>query len=323
MNDEQHIHLRHYLLGKLTEPEREALAERYFVDDELFDQLLEVENELFDQYARHELSPVEKKQFAQYIRGLPDGEVKLATAVALTNLQVEQSNVPVSSAETAVADSWWQIIGGFFFRPQLAPLYVLSSIILIGFILFVYFYNQRYQIEPEQVQVPETEKNISNQIPNVTNIQPPQNIQPQNQPTPKEKLAQVELPKENPSPVNSDKKSPAVSTLATLILTPAMRSENTPNKLNLKPDTKTIYLTIKLALNEKAENCQAILQLNEGSGPIVWRKGNLKSSRNQEIILSIPAKELNGGSYKLTLQGIVIDQIEIAPEYNFEIIKGK
>lgn len=36
MKDEQRIHLRHYLLGELDEQEREALAEKYFVDEELF-----------------------------------------------------------------------------------------------------------------------------------------------------------------------------------------------------------------------------------------------------------------------------------------------
>lgn len=325
MKEEQRIHLQHYLLGKLGEPEREALAERYFIDEKLFDELLEVENELFDQYARDELSPAEKKQFAEYIHGLPDGVFKLATATALAKLSAtEQSGVSVSSRETTASGSWWQTISGFFFSKQLASQYVLGGAILIAFVFVVYFYLQQRQTrnDSEQLQVSETEKNISNQDANGTNVRPEQNNQPQKQQPPKEKLAQVNSPKENEIRENPDKKSPTVSTIASFILTPALRSESTADKLLLKPETKIISFIVKLPSNEKVKTYRAVLQLNEGDGPIVLTKENLKpggSRQNRQVILTVPTRNLTGNSYKLTLQGLVDGQIEIMPEYYFEI----
>ena len=48
-----------YILATMQEADRLALAERYLADDELFDQLIVVENDLLDQYVRGRLGPQE------------------------------------------------------------------------------------------------------------------------------------------------------------------------------------------------------------------------------------------------------------------------
>lgn len=90
----------------------------------------------------------------------------------------------------------------------------------------------------------------------------------------------------------------------------------------MKPETKIISFIVKLPSNEKAKTYRAVLQLNEGDGPIVLTKENLKpggSRQKRQVILTMPARNLTGNSYKLTLQGVVDGQIEIMPEYYFEI----
>ena len=93
--------LRRYLLGELPEAERSQLADRYFFDEELFDELLDVENELLGQYVRKELSPAESKRFSEYLSHLPDGASKLAAAYTLMEAAHELREVPASLTETA------------------------------------------------------------------------------------------------------------------------------------------------------------------------------------------------------------------------------
>jgi uncharacterized protein (DUF2236 family) len=85
MNEEADLRrvLADYLLGKLSEAEREQLADRYFEDDALFDQLLEAENDLLDRYVRNQLHPNDRHRFELYVDKLPDGRHEVAVATAL------------------------------------------------------------------------------------------------------------------------------------------------------------------------------------------------------------------------------------------------
>jgi hypothetical protein len=316
--EQQHEQLRNYLLGRLNEEEREKLAEEYFVNDDLFDKLLEVENEFFDQYARQELSPQERKQFAQYINSLPDGKAKLATSMALVSLTQPEP------------EPWWKRLFEILFSPKLVPVYALGMIILVGFFSLIYFYNRQNQIESDQVQVPETEKNIANQpltIPspppanqnsNLPNIQPETNKLPQNQPSPKAQPTKPKPPKED----KPDTKPPIQTTIASLVLTPALRSSGVVTKLPLKPKNKIVSLSIQLNPNEKAETYRAILQNIDGSEQDAFEIGNLKhrgTPQNRRVKVKIPAQKLTKTNYKLTLEGLVKNQVEFTTEFYFEV----
>ena len=47
------------------------MAEKYFVDEQFFEELLAVENELLDQYVSGRLAPEERKKFGEYLTRLP------------------------------------------------------------------------------------------------------------------------------------------------------------------------------------------------------------------------------------------------------------
>jgi hypothetical protein len=64
-NEDQELICR-YLLGELSEQQQVELEARYFADDQLFEQLLVVEDELIDRYARSELSDSERASFEGY-----------------------------------------------------------------------------------------------------------------------------------------------------------------------------------------------------------------------------------------------------------------
>ena len=59
--DTQRAILRSYLLGDMPEAVRTEFADRYFIDEDLFDELLDVEYELLDEYVRGQLSVVRRQ----------------------------------------------------------------------------------------------------------------------------------------------------------------------------------------------------------------------------------------------------------------------
>src|SRR3989442_8446763 len=79
-----------YLLGGLSSYERSEVARHYFEADDLFDELLDVENYLFDQYVRGSLNEPERAAFERYLKSLPDGQQKLAVSIALMEMTNEE-----------------------------------------------------------------------------------------------------------------------------------------------------------------------------------------------------------------------------------------
>ena len=131
--------LRRYLLGELPKAERSQLSDRYFVDEELFDELLDVENELLGQYVRKQLSPAESKRFSDYLGQLPDGASKLATAYALMEAANELREVPASSAAAthlpvvavpSLAPSRWQVLRHRLLADRYVPRYAMAVILI-------------------------------------------------------------------------------------------------------------------------------------------------------------------------------------------------
>src|SRR5262249_6165038 len=73
------ILMRRYLMGELSEQERDDLEEMYFNDDELFGELLDAEDEIVDDYRLLQLSPREREQFERRFLTQPERrrEIKL------------------------------------------------------------------------------------------------------------------------------------------------------------------------------------------------------------------------------------------------------
>jgi hypothetical protein len=60
------------LLGRLSGDERAAVEERFFGDDEFFERLIAMEEELIRDYIRDELSPEHRQEFERILLGSPE-----------------------------------------------------------------------------------------------------------------------------------------------------------------------------------------------------------------------------------------------------------
>jgi len=69
--------LINYLLGELSETERDRIEDGYFADDGLHERLLALEDELTDCYVRGELSPKQRQHFEEWFLRSPERKERL------------------------------------------------------------------------------------------------------------------------------------------------------------------------------------------------------------------------------------------------------
>ena len=80
--ESQKTALRQYLLGSAPEDERERLEQALLADENLYEELLAIEDELMDQYVWGQLPEPERTSFLQYLNALPDHKERLEFASA-------------------------------------------------------------------------------------------------------------------------------------------------------------------------------------------------------------------------------------------------
>jgi hypothetical protein len=75
--------IREYLLGQLAEEEQQALEQRLLTEDDLFQELEIVEDELVDDFVAEELTANERAQFEQYFLSSPERQQDVRFAAGL------------------------------------------------------------------------------------------------------------------------------------------------------------------------------------------------------------------------------------------------
>lgn len=83
-----------YLLGQLSETEEAALEQAFFADDEMFERMWEVENDLVDRYVRGRLATDEREQFERHYLASPQHRRRVATARNLLDAADQSASAP-------------------------------------------------------------------------------------------------------------------------------------------------------------------------------------------------------------------------------------
>lgn len=325
---QQRTILRKFLLGELPEPKRSQLADRYFVDENLFDELLEVENELLAQYARGQLRPEETKNFRDYLTRLPDGHIKLATAYVLNDArnQVRSASPATFSEErheSAVAarglPSRWEILRASLVGSSHLPQYVAVAIIIALLCGFAYsIISQRTlrrevdQLRAKHMQVEQEKLNSQQQA----------RIAQENEARLRDRNLQLERDLTQLKKEPNQQENRNNSLLASLVLTPALRSGTTPDSLTISDATRTILLVIPIPKDEQVINYSAMLMTTRGQ--LVWSNERVKPHKSHQgstVSLRFSTSRLTQSTFKLTLSGKAADGVEIAHDFYFNIIR--
>jgi hypothetical protein len=279
-----------YLLGDLSDEEQAGLEEKYFGDDEFFEQVLVVEDELIDGYVRGELSAHERELFEKRFSLSEKHHQRLAFARLLNKSQTPATAAETNRTPVPEPISWWRSAFALLRAQnpilQFAPL---ALLLLIALALFS-IVRWRQQSGPSQSLAQQQENRE----------QPPANMRPHH---------------------NSQGRPPA-----TLLLVPgSVRSVGAANTLSIPTDAE--QATVQVILEEDAYKLyRAEIKRVEGHAVPLLKDGEVESqatdSGERVIVLKIPAQLLTAGDYQLRLGGIIAGQkTETIADYNFRVVR--
>ena len=319
-NRQEELAMR-YLLGTLSEEERERLEERYFSEDGEFEEIEIAEEELIDKYVRGELSKHDRERFETTLTSSP----RLMERVEVARVFAERLKSASSPITTLAAKepacpreqaSWWTRVFGVSTgsrAPRLAVAFSVLLILLGGLALFFGWLRLRAEsrqlaaqqaaLEQRQRELDKQAADLKAQVDQLANRSP--------QPTPAGTPIQVE----SPTPQNS---RPFVA----LTLSPGgSRGEGSANPLRISPGTPRVQITLNVRDTDYS-SYQAVVRTTDR---LVSTFGSLRVQRTSSgpvVVFSIPANKLPPGDYSVGLLGRTpTGAFESVDDYQFRLLK--
>jgi uncharacterized membrane protein YciS (DUF1049 family) len=299
------------LLGNLPEEQRLRMEEEFLRDDQRYEQLLALENELFYDYAQNKLSSGEREQFEKQFLSSERNRKRAILASALAHKLSEAA--PVETPEKDIAGRerrhFRQYLKSYFvaqsaaMRGSLAALAIVSLALIwlvIGIIRlrneFNQFQAQRAVQEDQLRQQAQRDRARTDEL----NIKLERELD-------ENAMLQRELSKMQAQFSGQSQRSPSV---VSLVLSPSIVRDQATGmkKLYLPPETSLLKLRLKLKGEVEYKSYQVVLLTAEGSER--WSQDMLQAQRagsSLSIVLSLPAGILAEGDYELRLNGHASD----------------
>ena len=155
--------LRQFLLGKVTDEQRQRLESLFLIDEDMKERILAVEEELIDDYLEDTLTTKDREQFLLHYGQTPEQQRKLRIAQSIKewaeSAQPVHVEVPANSSRTR-----WRL------KPALVIPIALAAVVLIVAALWLWSVNvqrnRRLAIEQELAQLnsPSSLRDVSSQI---------------------------------------------------------------------------------------------------------------------------------------------------------------
>jgi len=316
-----------YLLGNLPEEQQLQVEREFLSDDQSYERLLALENELFYDYAQNRLSPGEREQFEKRFLSSERNRKRaiIASALAHQMSQVE----PVEASENNIADRepqrFWQSVKLYFsaqsraMKVSLAALGVVSlaSIwLIVGIVRQRNELNQfralravqedqlREQAQQERARAEELSLNLERKIDENAAL--------------RRELSKTQAQSRGQA------QNPSVISLA---LAPSIVRDQGAgmNKLYIPPGARLLKLRLKLKGEEEYKSYQVMLLTAEGAER--WSRDKLQTQRTgsvRSIVLTVPAGILAEGDYELILKGRASDgTLEETGDYYYLSVERK
>jgi hypothetical protein len=337
--DKDHQMATDYLLGRLSELERQKIAERYFVEDDFFDQLLEAENDLFDRYVRGQLTDDERVAFKNYLEKLPDGAHKIAVATTLMEVAEERALSAVNREVAAPASRWPSLpdlisVPGRMFQYVLAATasvpgrlfqygLAATAIALLAGAVWLFTESWRLRLENERLRSELAQRDTGQEVAR-QRMQTLESLVAEQQKRTDQLLGELEKEKERAAGQAQEiaRLQSLPSPIISLFLTSASRDFSAPDTLFLKDDTKYVTLTVRIRGDELYTGRPAVFQTAEGGQvqPLAGRQ--IRSPKlGKAVVFRLDAGKLTQTTYKLTLTLKAKDGLEISPDYYFTVVR--
>lgn len=306
--------MRRYLLDQMSDEERNSVEENFLEDDNFFEEITALEDELYYDYKQNRLSTQEKIAFEKIFLATSNDLEKAEFVEAFL-----QATAEISAEKTA--PSLWQSVVAFFsfsnasFRLGSA----IASILLLFIVGFWILNNSNRKIDDVAVGVPETinvqtptptpfdEKIIEDNQKEQEKIEKKITEEKQKTEQNDNKIKELEKQKENlnreiEKNINKKTAPPAQpqKTFLALILSPGLVRDGSGKipKIKLTPEIQTLNLTLPIKKGVEAENVKIVVR-SIGGGQI--SSSSAKLGTRKSLSLGVPSKNLKRGDYEIVL----------------------
>jgi hypothetical protein len=311
--------IRRYLLGELSEPEQVAIEDRAFEDQKVLEQILDVEQDLIDDYVSGDIPEETRRGFETHFLTSAERRKKIAFAKALAAVVNEK---PAPAIDVATGPSWRTRLAAFFTRPVTAYSFAAASLLLFAVGAWLVVDTIRLRSEIAQLRTAQESQTAQNR----QLEQDLANARLRNQEliaksgTPPQQTSTPEIQRESPPPPTI----PTSPVVAVLSLLPGIsRGSNSVPQLAIAKDVSLVRLQIGIDPRENYRRYRVELRTEKGQQ--VLARGNLLArvgSHNRNILLGLPASALGNGQYELALKGITESgATEDLGFYYFSVVK--
>jgi hypothetical protein len=290
-----------YLLGDLPEDQHVEIEDRAFADKEYLALVTAVENDLIDEYVRHELSEQDRQKFEGRFLASAERRKRVEFAKAFARVPVALERTVISEpAKWTWRDSLYAFFVGLNPAVKFAMVGVALFFVMDGVWLLAETMRLRSQLTQLQTQNQTRQSELQQQVEaerrrnEELNAQLTQEKQQREQSD--ESLRQLSETADDTTPAPQP-------VIASLTLLPGLaRGGSEKSSLRLADDTRLVRLQIGIDPDEPYKTFA--VDLRTSSGRQVWTRENLTArtrSRASAITLTLPASVLKPGDYELRL----------------------
>jgi hypothetical protein len=302
-----------YLLGALSEQEQTQVQERFLQDNEYFELLQAIEDDLIDDYIHKRLSREERKYFETNYLVTAERRKKVEFAADLAK---------------TLSVSWWQALmdflkikfhalGNFLTIPR-RPLRLAFAFTSIAVFIGGAWLMLRLQIELEQLKVEratfsQRERDLSEQV----KLEQQRNEQMREElKSEKEQHSQLEQ--------TLAKSPPSRQSLIAFVLVPDLRRAAEQEKRYVIP-SGIISVQLQLDLESKIDYKSYRVAVETADGNELWSQDMLRprtTDMGKAIAISLPTIILASDDYIIKVKGITANGVlEEVEEYFFPVLK--
>lgn len=291
-----------FLLGEMSAQERAGFEDQYTKDTDLFQRLVELENDLIDLYAMGALSRSERKRLEHSFLADPERRKRLSFAQALATYPAGEkptfSNEPLKSG---LRPGWFHPVS-----PTLLPIVAVLLLAMLTGIswLLVADHHLRTELEASQKQ-------------QAAALQRTASLQQQVDVLTKELDARTQ------SGERTVQGTPSEQTLLSFALrADSLRSNGEMPRLTVPSTASSVALHLIFPVDTFSSYD---LFVETANGTPIWHKDNAKGASagagSKEIVVMLPARLLKGGDYIVRITARSSRGTEDVAGYSFSVLK--
>jgi anti-sigma factor RsiW len=314
-----------YLLGDLPEEQQIEIEDHAFQDKEYLAAITAVENDLIDDYVRHQLSDAERRKFEAKFLASAERRKRVDFAKAFAKVAAE-STAPKTAA--VIRPSWRESFEAFIRGLNPAGRFAFAAVMLLILLGGAWLITETLRLHSQLTQLQaekqskqterqslqeqmETERRRNEELAAQLNQEKQQREQSE------ESLRQLS---ETPETTNAAPRP----IIASLTLLPGLaRSDGKKPKLLVPENARLVRLQIGVDPEEPYKTFSA--ELRTVAGRQIWNQENLTAPKRRgarAIALTLPATALKPGDYELKVSGVAEGgRTEDVGFYYFDVIR--